>query len=215
MNRAPNSAPPTVPSPPITIAARKVNDSARLNDSGATNPTVSANSAPATPAYAALQANTRLFTRARSTPMVVAARSFSRMATSARPSPPRVRLAASRNIGTATTSTSRYRNWSGSTGSQPGAAGCGTLMPCTPPVSPSKRLISGGVAIASARVTSARYSPRSRSAGTPKAKPSAKASSAAAGTANGYGRCALATRMAAVYAPIAKKAPCPSEICPA
>ena len=75
-------------------------------------------------------------------------------------------------------------------------------------------MTSGGVAIASARVTSARYGPRRRNAGTPKAKPSAKVSSAAAGRVSRYGRCALATSVAAVYAPMAKKAPWPREICP-
>ena len=47
-------------------------------------------------------------------------------------------------------------NWSSASPSQPGATGCSTVSPWLPPVSPSKRRISTGVAIAIASVTSAR-----------------------------------------------------------
>jgi hypothetical protein len=67
-NSEPSTAPATVPRPPTTIAPRKVKDSSRVNDSGATKPSAYAKSAPPTPAKAALQAKSSALTRAASTP---------------------------------------------------------------------------------------------------------------------------------------------------
>ena len=143
-------------SPPTTIAARKANDSASGKDSGARKPIGSVNSAPPTPAYAALIANVPVLKRARSTPIVRAAISLSRIATSARPTRPRTRKAASMNITAVTASVTKYSHWSSASPDHAGAATFSTLRPCVPPVSPSARLMICGVAIASPSVTSAR-----------------------------------------------------------
>jgi hypothetical protein len=50
MKSAPNSAPEMVASPPTTIAARKANDTVRVNASGATKPIANTYIAPAIPA---------------------------------------------------------------------------------------------------------------------------------------------------------------------
>ncbi len=76
----------------------------------------------------------------------------------ARPIRLSMRLRASQNMTTATTSTTRYIHWSGVTGNPNGASGLIRLMPCTPFVKPSKCLYLRicGTAIASANVASAR-----------------------------------------------------------
>src|SRR3546814_3975654 len=64
-----------------------------------------------------------------------------------------------------------------------GAESFSRLMPCTPPVKPSKWLYfsSCGVATDSAKVASARYSPLNRRAGKPNRKPTPKPASPAIG----------------------------------
>ena len=110
-----------------------------------------------------------------SIPMARAAIGLSRIATIARPGRPRVRFHAPTSSSAPQNSTKKYRYWSASRNGT-GESGLNTSMPCTPPVNSSKcsKRSSCGVATASAKVASARYSPSSRSAGRPNRNPPTK-----------------------------------------
>jgi hypothetical protein len=96
-------------------------------------------------------------------------------------------------------------------------------MPVPPPVHSAKRFAVDGIATAIANVAKARYRPESRSAGSPKARPTTPATTPAIGIVQtsfippeiGPPRLSLpAIRTAVVYPPMAMKAPWPSEIWP-
>jgi len=71
-----------------------------------------------------------------------------------------------------------------------------------------------GIETARPNVASDRYAPCRRSAGRPNRKPTAPATSPASGIVASSFQPWCATRIAVVYAPIAMKAPWPSEIWP-
>ena len=83
----------------------------------------------------------------------------------------------------------RYSHWSGDSGRPNGASGLSITRPCTPPVQSSIALYFRicGIETASANVVSARYSPPSRSAGSPTRNPTQAHTIAETGNVAQYG----------------------------
>src|ERR1700678_2746723 len=98
----PQTAPGSVPRPPMTAAVSSVIETVMVNDPGATDEVTIASKDPASPAQAALMTKASTRALATFTPASAAATSSSRTARQSRPIRPRLRLA-SKNKDTSAT----------------------------------------------------------------------------------------------------------------